>query len=222
MSEALLEQGDKKRDLAWQRFRKCLLDGTLRAGTTLTQNKLASILGISMTPLRELLVLLEDCQLLEVKQRTGITITYPDLAFIRENLQFRSILEFGAIDTFCLKVDQVWVDDQIELHNAIKADLAKAAPGPNQHSSETFDQPFHKALVDSLENETISRTFGRIMDNVTLAQLVHRKTYRADQITDTLNEHLVILDRINARDATGAKAALRSHFKFSTHRIIGG
>ncbi|MDB2407179.1 GntR family transcriptional regulator [Jannaschia sp.] len=216
------DQADRKRNVAWARFRECLLDGRLQVGSTLTQNELAEILDISLTPLRELLVLLEDCQLLEVKQRAGVTIAYPDLEFIRENLQFRAILEMSAIESFCLTVEQRWIDAQISLHQSILAGLSDRSTTIGRHTSEAFDHPFHAAIIDSLENKGISRTFQRVMDNVTLSQLVHRKSYTAEQISDTIDEHLRIIDRIDARDPTGAKAALRSHFSLSTHRIIGG
>lgn len=213
---------ERKRNVAWGRFRQCLMDGTLKAGSTLTQSELAGILGISLTPLRELLVLLEDCQLAEVKQRAGITIAYPDIEFIRENLQLRAVLELSAVENFCLRVDQVWIDEQISLHRSIMAGLADNSTGVGRHTSEAFDRPFHTAIIASLENKTMSRIFGRVMDNVTLAQLVHRKSYAAEQISDTINEHLHVLDRIDARDPDGAKTALKSHFNLSTHRIIGG
>lgn len=216
------DAGEKKRTLARERFRLRLLDGTLKAGSTLTQNELANILGVSLTPLRELLVLLEDYRLIEVKQRAGITIIYPDVSFIRENLQFRTILELDAIESFALNADQSWVDEQVERHQSIRAELRDNPEAANRGSTETFDRPFHRAMIRSLGNETITTTYERIMDNVTLAQLVHRRRYSAEQITDTIDEHLIVLDKIAARDPDGARTALRAHFRSSTHRIIGG
>lgn len=213
---------ERKRNVAWGRFRQCLLDGTLKAGSTLSQSELARILDVSLTPLREMLVLLEDCELLEVKQRSGITIVYPDVEFIRENLQFRAVLELSAIENFCLSAEQSWIDDQIALHQSILTDLIDKSPGVGRHTSELFDHPFHTAIIASLGNKTMLRIFGRVMDNISLTQLVHRKFYGADQISATIAEHLKVLDRINARDPSGAKAALKSHFNLSTHRIIGG
>ncbi|MBK8084216.1 MAG: GntR family transcriptional regulator [Devosia sp.] len=63
--------------------------GRLEAGMVVTQNELCDLLGLSLSPLRETLVLLEEFGLVEIKPRTGIRIVYPEVAFIRENYQFR-------------------------------------------------------------------------------------------------------------------------------------
>lgn len=213
---------DKKRTLARERFRQLLLDGTLTAGSTLAQHELADLLGVSLTPLRELLVLLEDYGLIEVKHRAGIKIVYPDISFIRQNLQFRSIIELSAIDPFTLNASDDWIRRETERHQARRADLQSKPAEIVGYTSDDLDRPFHWAMVASLGNSAITRTYERIMDNVTLAQVVHRHQFTREQITDTLDEHLAILGRIAARDPDGARAALKAHFQMSTHRIIGG
>ncbi|WP_323765829.1 GntR family transcriptional regulator [Marinovum sp.] len=216
------DQGDKKRTLAGERFRQHLLNGTLVAGSTVTQNDLAEMLGVSLTPLRELLVLLEDQGLIEVRHRAGITIIYPDLSFIRENLQFRSMIELSAIESFTISASEDWIREETEQHRALRDELQSKPMQIKNYSTEHFDRPFHLAMVAALGNPTIIRTYERIMDNVTLAQMVHRQQFTRAQITDTIDEHLAILDRVAARDADGAAQALKAHFKLSTHRIIGG
>src|SRR5256885_6155912 len=55
-------------------LRECILDGTLKPGTTLSQVTLAKQLGISRTPLREVLRMLQDEGLVEIEpnQRTRV------------------------------------------------------------------------------------------------------------------------------------------------------
>jgi len=55
-------------------LRECILDGTLQPGTKLSQVSLAAQLGISRTPLREVLRMLQEEGLVEIEpnQRTWI------------------------------------------------------------------------------------------------------------------------------------------------------
>ncbi len=212
---------ESKRNHAHQVFRDRLLDGTLRAGSTLTQQELLDILGISLTPLRELLVLLEDCNLVEIRQRSGITITYPDVGFIRQNLQFRSILEVSAMPGFAADVDRGWVERQTNVHEAFRNGIGTCENVDLRTALEQIDRDFHDAIVRSLDNGILLKTYRRTMDNVALAQLVHRRNYSVPQISDTIEEHLTILDRIARGDGQGAVETLQAHFRASAHRIIG-
>lgn len=214
-------QSEKKRDQAMELFRERLLDGTLRAGSTLTQQQLSKALGISLTPLRELLVLLEDYNLVEVRQRSGITITYPDIGFIRDNLQFRAILEMSAIRSFVASVDQAWVDEQIRIHRTLQETLVSGNGVVSPDFSAQTDRNFHLDIIKSMKNKALEKTYQRIVDNVALAQLVHRRNYSVAQICETIEEHLAVIDKIAARDSEGAATALQTHFRASTHRIIG-
>src|ERR1700752_1885048 len=56
-------------------LRECILDGTLPPGTKLSQVSLAAQLGISRTPLREVLRMLQEGGLVEIEpnQRTRVT-----------------------------------------------------------------------------------------------------------------------------------------------------
>ena len=86
----------------YRRFRQAMQEGRLQPGMIVTQNELCAILGISLTPLRETLVLLEEFGLVEVKPRAGIRVVYPEVTFIRENyhqnaLEAESLAERIAI-----------------------------------------------------------------------------------------------------------------------------
>ena len=94
-------------------------EGRLQPGMIVTQNELCAILGISLTPLRETLVLLEEFGLVEVKRRAGIQIVYPEVAFIRENYQFRSVIELHAIRAFLPRAGRQWLADMRARHQGV-------------------------------------------------------------------------------------------------------
>jgi len=59
-----------KQNEGYRRFRRALEEGTLKAGMNLTQSELCKLLDLSLSPLRETLVLLEAYGLVEIKRNS--------------------------------------------------------------------------------------------------------------------------------------------------------
>jgi len=55
----MLEEGHHTNE-GYRLFREALQNGQLKAGMVVTQNELCDLLGLSLSPLRETLVLLEE------------------------------------------------------------------------------------------------------------------------------------------------------------------
>lgn len=202
-------------------FRDALDRGDLRPGTTVTQGDLCRCLGLSLTPLRETLVLLQAYGLVEVKARTGIHIVYPDVAFIRENFQFRIMIEVSALRVFVQTDIADWVAGMIEVHEQSRAELASA--GNIDAAMARFieiDRRFHADIVGVLNNAAISATHRRLQENIGMARLTHRRRPFRQQLLDTVAEHRRVLDALGEGRAEDAIAALEAHFRDSTHRTF--
>jgi DNA-binding GntR family transcriptional regulator len=216
-----LPLGEDSHTTGYRRFRQAMQEGRLQPGMIVTQNELCAILGISLTPLRETLVLLEEYGLVEVKRRAGIRIVYPEVAFIRENYQFRSVIELHAIRAFLPRASGKWLADMRARHqgllDAANTDLAAA---DLNSSFVTLDSDMHVSFVAALENRAISAVYARIMDNINLARQVHDRTAVRTRVIDSIREHLAILDSLGKGDAEGAAANLEAHFRASAYRTV--
>ena len=213
--------GDDSHTTGYRRFRQAMQEGRLQPGMIVTQNELCAILGISLTPLRETLVLLEEFGLVEVKRRAGIQIVYPEVAFIRENYQFRSVIELHAIRAFLPRAGRQWLADMRTRHKELRDVASSDITAPDLNSTfMTLDSDMHVSFVEALENRAISAVYARIMDNINLARQVHDRTALRTRVLDSLGEHLTILDSIERGDAEGAVANLELHFRASTYRTV--
>jgi GntR family transcriptional regulator, rspAB operon transcriptional repressor len=205
----------------YRRFRVALQDGRLEAGMTVTQNELCDLLGLSLSPLRETLVLLEEFGLVDIKPRTGIRIVYPEVAFIRENYQFRVLIETAAIRAFATSVTKAWLDEMRARHAQSRLEMEDPQlPDDVQSRFLSLDLDMHRAFVEVLDNRAILHTHGRLQDNIGMARRVHRRLYFRKQLIDTIDEHLKILDSLEARDVDSAVANLEAHFRASTYRTF--
>lgn len=186
-----------------------------------TQNELCTILGISLTPLRETLVLLEEFGLVDVKPRAGIQIVYPEVAFIRENYQFRSVIELHAIRAFLPRAGAKWLADMRARHEELRSVASNETVAADlDRAFTTLDSDMHVSFVGTLENRAISAAYARIMDNINLARQVHDRTALRTRVLDSLREHLAILDSIAKGDVEGAVANLELHFRASAYRTV--
>ena len=204
-------------------FCKALIDNRLNAGMTLTQGQLSDVLGISLSPLRETLVLLEEYGLVEIKPRAGIRIFYPDVSFIRQNMQFRTMIEEFALPVFIRNISQNWAIDMRTKHIEIQNEWLAAKQERDdliESKSQHLDRLFHANFVEALGNDSIKDTHERIGHNVFLAQKVHQTSFGKSHYLDTIKEHLLVIDAIEDGDANSAVAALGGHFRSAAHRLF--
>lgn len=205
----------------YRRFRQALQDGKLEAGMTVTQSELCDLLNLSLSPLRETLVLLEEFGLVEIKPRTGIRIIYPEVAFIRENFQFRVMIEVHALKAFAATVSDEWLANMRARHEECRTELL----GPTlleavQGKCLALDRKMHREFVEALDNRAILETHTRIQDNLSMARRVHQRSVFKGQLANTVDEHLRIIECLELRDTDGAISALEAHFRASTHRTF--
>lgn len=205
----------------YRRFRAAMQDGRLQPGMVVTQNELCDLLGLSLSPLRETLVLLEEFGLVEIKPRTGIRIVYPEVAFIRENYQFRIMIEVYALRSFGDTVTEEWLANMRESHEECRRNLTDG--GPFQDEQLRFlalDMRMHREIVEALDNRAILDTHTRLQENIRMAQQVHRRPGFRSALLDTVDEHLRVIACLERHDIDGAVAALEAHFRASTHRTF--
>lgn len=212
---------DRHDNEGYERFRAALHNGKLQAGMIVTQNELCDLLGLSLSPLRETLVLLEEFGLVEIKPRTGIRIVYPEVAFIRENYQFRIMIEVFALRTFGDAVTEEWLANMRDRHEECRADLL--GPGNFSELQAQFfslDRKMHRDIVEALDNHAVLATHTRLQENISMARRVHQRPVSRSQVMDTIDEHLRVITSLDQRDVPGAIVNLEAHFRSSTHRTF--
>jgi DNA-binding GntR family transcriptional regulator len=207
----------------YRRFRQAMQEGKLAAGMIVTQNELCDLLGLSLSPLRETLVLLEEFGLVEIKPRTGIRIVYPEVAFIRENYQFRIMIEVHALRAFGPKVTEEWLANMRMRHEECRILLLGQMPFEEAQSRLLLlDRQMHRDIVEALGNRAILSTHTRLQENIGMARQVHQSTMFRSQLISTIDEHMLIVESLERHDVEGAVAHLEAHFRASTHRAFAG
>lgn len=205
------------------KFVQAVLSEQIKVGEVIRQTELCEVLNTSMSPLRELIVLLEELDLIEVKPRSGFKIIYPDIEFWQENMQFRVMIEMHAMRTFIEHVDDGWISDQILLHQNMLHELETKEDLSAQSSGVwNIDRNFHRSIVTSLNNRTVTKAHEYTQTKLRIARQVHRRIPPRKSNIQAMQDHLVILEVLKSRDVTNVLEALDDHFTKSIRNTLVG
>lgn len=219
---AIEEPAPRLSELAYRRFKEALFAKRIRAGSTVSQADLVAITGVPISPLREAMQVLQSEGLIRILPRSGILITKPDLALLRNAFQLREVLEIPAVRHMAGAMPR---DDLLAIE-AAHQELLDRAQGQEVTAEvaeriSAFDLDFHYGAVRFLSNPLLSRAHEQAFDCIRLIRLDQLYMLSAVAITRTMQEHLAIIRACLARDPEAAVEALELHFARAMQRALG-
>lgn len=205
---------------AYDRFKDGLMSRRIVPGTTLTQAELSEVLGVSLSPLRNALKILESEGFVAILPRSGIRVHKPDMTVIKDTFQFRNIIEEAAIIKFA---EMCPMDELKRLRDAHEA-LIEGVTDDDAASLEKqlggVDRGFHEQIVGALDNPLIRAAYETNFDRIQLIRL-DRYYLTALSVRKTMKEHLRVIDGLIDRDPERALDALTDHLAQAFHRAVG-
>ena len=196
-------------------LRECILDGTLQPGTKLSQVSLADQLGVSRTPVREVLRMLQEEGLVEIEpnQRTRVTGINPSEV---DDIYARRIL----METLALSMTLPGFGmAELAQGTRLLATMRAASGKGDVAEWFTVHAAFH-ALFAQAAPQSLRR------DLHTLAERTIRYI-RIYQLSEPANwqhagdaEHQNILDALARRDGIAAVSELAQHLSRTALRVL--
>jgi DNA-binding GntR family transcriptional regulator len=202
------------RDVVFHTLRDAILTGKLLPGERLMENQLAEQLGVSRTPIREALRMLELENLVKLVPRKGAQVLDMTEKDIQNVLEIRGVLEGLGVSLACKKMtpEQVFhlKEKEKELEQAwMENDIEKVAD---------LDEQFHDMMFAATENDKLVQIFNHLRTQLFRYRLVHVKLESSK--ATIIHQHRKILWAIeNRRSEEGAKIA-QEHVKYHTEFIL--
>jgi DNA-binding GntR family transcriptional regulator len=197
-----LERIDTKR--AYELIREQITTLELAPGAPLNEQELAADLGMGVAPVREALKLLAHDNLVVITPRHGLyvsEVSSPDLDQLSE---MRLALEGLAAR---LAAERATADDLIVLE-ALRQELTTT---PVEDSKRLFDvdHKFHQAIARAAHNKYLADALER---NFGLSKrLWHLATPHLGFLPPAVEEHLELVEAIEAGDGQRSEAIMRRH-----------
>lgn len=204
-------------DLAANSIRKLILHNKFDPGEPLSEPRLAEMLGMSRTPVREAITLLEQEGLLRTVAGKGAFVMELNKKTFQEVNDLRIVLEpMAAISSMYLILPEV-IERQIALWTHYLNEIENLREVPVEDLSDSDDE-LHFSYIDSCENERL-RNFLRILRFQTDRYIyAHWSAKRFD--ADTIRQHLDILRAFQNHDGEALKKTVEIHIA-SNNDYIG-
>jgi DNA-binding GntR family transcriptional regulator len=203
--EALVPGARPAAAIAHLYLRKLIMEGVLTPGTTLPQVQLAERLGISRTPLREAMRMLQEEGLVEAEPQKRARVTRFDPAHLEAVYTQRVVLEsMGALVTAA----RMTAADLAELDQAM-ADMEEHSLTREPAHWQRVHRTFHLLLIRHSGDPYIAS----VAANMELAER-YRLLYQTAgprAWRSAFDEHTRIAAAFRAGDAERAAAELASH-----------
>ncbi|SEM28428.1 transcriptional regulator, GntR family [Roseovarius azorensis] len=193
-----------------------LMSQEIPAGERLAIDVLARDLGVSQTPVRAALIRLEAEGLVVRRHNVGFSAApMPSADRLRQFYEFRLLLEPEATAMATVAMSAAETDALREAINEMTAALRDADPSAMSGRFGLADLRFHDRIATGSGNALIVEALGRLRQPMQMFRL----RFTADLREQALREHELIFERIAARDADGAAAAMRDHLTQSRSRF---
>ncbi len=202
-------------------FFEALLEGRLRLGQTLTQEQMAVVLGLSLSPMRETTTLLEAEGMITIRRKVGITIFYPDFKFVGNTFQLRGLLEREGLRKFSRMVTKPWIEAQRAAHHEIIGVVRAASDQAiYRDRMRAHERQFHETFIDVYENDQVSTIYARLTQKMYIIRLHNMEAVGPAASVLSMQEHLAIIDALAERNTDAAVEALERHLQKVLHRVM--
>jgi DNA-binding GntR family transcriptional regulator len=186
-------------------LRQRIFQRELEPGSWIDEVKLAQEYGISRTPLREALKVLATEGLVTMKMRRGAYVTEVSDQDLQEVYHLLSLLESDAAGV----VAGHGTAAQVRELQAIHAELEGAVQDPDRFFA--INERFHMRLLEIAGNRWRNQMVADLRKVMKLNR--HNSLLKSGRIAESLQEHRLVMQALDKRDAGAAVERMREHFR---------
>ena len=200
-------QGMPLRDVVFYTLRKGILRGDLQPGERLMEIRLANRLGVSRTPVREAIRMLELEGLVINLPRRGAQVSRITEKDLHDVLEVREGLEEIAVGLACERISAPELD---ELCRASRV-FEQLVGSDDVTALAEADEAFHGIIYSATRNDRLVQLINNLREQM--------YRYRVEYLKDAANrdtlirEHDELCKRIGERSKEEAKLCMKTHIE---------
>jgi len=188
------------------RLRRAILDGEIELGDALSEDKLATTLGVSRSPVRQALAILEQQGLIDVRPQRGSFVFQPTEADMRAICDFRVMLEVQAARC-------AHRHDRAGVVAALQAGIDEMQAAIDADDDVRYghaDSAFHLTLFLHSGNSYLHDAYDLVAGKIAALRTAMSRQF-ADAREVSLAEHRAVVGFVDQGDFAGLEELLRVH-----------
>ncbi|MGN0240520.1 MAG: GntR family transcriptional regulator [Candidatus Weimeria sp.] len=195
------------RDVVFQTLRDAILKGELQPGERLMEIHLANKLGVSRTPIREAIRMLEKEGLAVTIPRKGAQVAQMTEKDLLDVLEIRDALDELAVSDACKRMEK---EDFEQLEKAMN-DFVEVTKTKDVRAIVEADEAFHNVIYSSTKNPKL----WHIIKNLKEQMYRYRYEYvkQDKDYNDLVEDHSKIVDGLKRKDVDYVRAVMHNHLQ---------
>ena len=201
------------RDVVFRTLRRQILMGELKPGERLMEVKLTKKLGVSRTPVREAIHMLEIEGLAKVIPRRGASVSDITEEDLQDVLEVRCALEELAVELACARRSE---EDIFNIKKAARAFVDATKTGSISEMAEK-DVAFHNHIFSATGNKRLIQLVGNLSERMYRYRIEYLKNKGVYE--GLIKEHSDIIRYIEGNNPTEARTAIRKHITNQVEQV---
>lgn len=197
-------------DVAYDVIRKGILDSRWPPGAHLRELELATVTGVSRTPVREALRRLEADGLVTLVPNLGARVNAWDAQDLDEIFGLRSILEGDAARLAASRVTPAQLTELEKLCDQMEG-LVAAYPDVNYGTLSVYNDQFHGIILTAAGNRRLQQLLKQVVEMPLVIRTFTRYTQR--DLCRSMAHHREITEALRAGDGQWASAIMQAHVR---------
>lgn len=206
--------GPSRVDTVYDVLLAAILELRLRAGTALSQNKLAAQLGVSRTPIREALMRLEREGLVQRIPEMGFAVAAITAAEVNEACDLLELLDAYVYR----RASEALAPPALAELETLAAELVRSADAGDAQAWKEVDDRFHRIVIDAAGNRFVAE----------YVQLVRRRVQRFwlpephfdGRLRTCSQDHVALAAAVREGDAALLAELVQEHIRRMRQNVL--
>ena len=194
------------RDEVFNTLRERILKGVYKPGERLMEIHLADQLGVSRTPIREAIRMLELEGLVKMVPRKGAQVAKISKEDLQDVLEVRKALDTLSVKLACERI----TEDEIKLLNNAEREFEKALASKDVRDIAEADVAFHDVIHSATKNGRLKSMISNLAERIYRYRFEYIKQ-QSDGGKTLMLEHREIMRCIESWDVESAVKATEIH-----------
>jgi DNA-binding GntR family transcriptional regulator len=196
------------------KIREMIRKGVLVRGQRVIEADICAQMGISRTPLREALRVLESEGLVELIPHRGVHIRQPSMNEIQEMFEVMAVLEGTCARLTAQKLTPAGWRRIERQHNKLESHYVEG----NREKYIAVNNVLHALIQELAGNRVLDDIVAKLRQKVALYR--HQQIYEKGRFAESIQEHREILDALRRRDPDAAEAQMKRHLDRQCEALV--